>query len=87
MGRLTEAELEMALNAAASMRDRGEDPYHVATALLSHHDHLQQLQRVVTTVQAYIHSGLAEHEHAQLIKALDSYNESERHDAAQFGLE
>ena len=87
MGRLTEAQLEIALNAAALMRDRGKDPDHVATALLVYDAQLQQLQRVVTTVQAYMHSGMAEHEHAELVKALELYSESEHHGAARFGLE
>ena len=87
MGRPTETELEMALDAAALMRERGEDPYHVASALLSHDDQLHQLQRAVSAAEAYLHSGMAEHEHAQLVRALGLLRESDGGKPPRFGLE
>lgn len=71
MGMPTEAELEEALAEAARMREKGEDPHHVAKALLNCHYLVQQLERVMEAAELFFRSGMAVHEHQELRKALD----------------
>jgi hypothetical protein len=70
MGTPTKAELQEALAEAARMREHAEDEHHVAKALLSHNYRLQLLEKVLSAAQHYLRSGLAPHEHAELLKAI-----------------
>jgi hypothetical protein len=90
MGIPGKAELEQALAEAARMREHGEDPHHVAKALLSHNYRLQLLQAVLDATRHYLHSGLAPTEHTALIRAIAAAEKAaiqtgKDHD--EFGLE
>lgn len=88
MGRPTEEELEMALRAAALMREQDSDPYFLAKSLLNHHYRLEQMNHLLDAVKAYLHAGMAEHEHARLLKALEVVRQSENPDGdTRFGLD
>ncbi len=71
-----EAELQQALQEASRMRAAGDDPHFVGRALLSHDYRLQKLENVLIKATHYLHSGLAPHEHAELVKAIDHAEES-----------
>lgn len=71
MGMPTEEELKTALAEAARMREQGEDPHHIAKALLNCHYRVGQLEKVMQAVELYFRSGMAIHEHQELQKALE----------------
>lgn len=79
MGRPTEEELAIALQEAGRMREQGEDPCFVGKSLLNQHYRLNYFQQLYTCLEHYIHSGMAESEHARLIKMLDKVRSEERH--------
>jgi hypothetical protein len=90
MGRPTEAELETALARAARMRERDEDEYFLAKSLLSHNYRLHMLQKVLEAAKHYLHSGLAPHEHAELVKAIAAAEKAANpagYGGEDFGLE
>jgi hypothetical protein len=75
MGKPTEEELERALEEAKRMREQGEDPHFIAKALLNLNYQNEFLIKVMRAVENYLHSGMAEREHAQLIKAIEKARE------------
>jgi hypothetical protein len=77
MSKPTEEELNRALQVAAKMRESGQDPDFIAKALLNHHYRLGLLEAVHQAVEHYLHSGLAEREHAVLLKTLDKLRKAE----------
>ncbi len=81
MGKPTEEELKEALDEAARMREAGEDPNHMAKALLNCHYRLTHAERVYKAAQEYIHSGMDQTSHSRLIKALDDYRTADTHPA------
>jgi hypothetical protein len=90
MGTPTKRELERALAEAARMRERREDEHHVAKALLSHNYRLHILENVLDAVQHYLRSGLAPHEHSELLKAIAAAEQAARPAGSEhenFGLE
>jgi len=91
MGMPTEEELEEALREAAQMREQGEDPHYVAKSLLNLHYQVEQLERVLTAAELYLHSGMAITEHQRLKKAIEDARRAIRRsageDAESFGLE
>jgi hypothetical protein len=90
MGTPTEAELLVALAYAARLRERREDEHFVAKCLLSHNHRLQLLQKVLEAAKHYLHSGLAAHEHAELVKAIAVAEKTANpagSDHEEFGLE
>ena len=72
MGKPTAEELSHALQEAQRMREQGEDPHHVAKALLNLNYQTDFLLGVLTAAEAYLKSGLAETEHTRLIKAIEN---------------
>jgi hypothetical protein len=83
-------ELEAALQEARRMREQGNDPQHVAKALLNFHYRYQLMEKVVDAARHYMHSGLAPHEHATLVRAIEAVEKVSRpagHDDEGFGLE
>lgn len=72
MGVPTTEELQIALNEAARMREQGEDPHHIAKALLNHNHRIGILERVVFAAELYIRSGQGGHEHTELIRAIEA---------------
>lgn len=90
MGIPTTEELEQALAEAARMREQGEDEHHVAKALLNLHYRAQLMQKAVDAARHYLHSGLAPHEHAELVKAIAAVDRATTPpgaDRERFGLE
>ncbi len=67
----TEEELNQALAEAGRMREQGEDPHHVAKALLNCNYQQQKLRQVLKAVDSYFHSGQAVQEHQRLRKAAE----------------
>ncbi len=71
MGTPTEEELDEALKEAQRMREQGEDPHHVAKALLNLDYRNGFLINVLHAAENYLNSGMAEREHTQLVKAIE----------------
>ncbi len=71
MGKPTEDELEQALEEAKRMREQGQDPHFVAKALLNLNYQNEFLLKVMRAAENYLHTGMAEREHAQLVKAIE----------------
>ena len=72
-------ETQAALEAANAMQNAGIDSADVGRCLLYFHERNLHLERVYAAVERYLHSGLAEREHAQLLKLLEQARDSERH--------
>ena len=72
MGQPTEAELKEALETAATMRESGQDPHHIAKALLNLNYQLKQVKLVMRAAELYLHSGMAVQEETRLRKAIDT---------------
>ena len=86
----TADELEKALTEAENMREQGNDPDHLSKSLLYLHKRLEKLEKVFDAANQYMRFGQEEHEHAELLKALDvvrRQEESEQNQEKQdFGL-
>jgi len=90
MGVPHKEELEAALREARRMREQGNDPHHVAKALLNFHYRYQLMEKVVDAARHYMHSGLASHEHAVLVRAIEAVEKASAptgRDEEEFGLE
>jgi predicted transcriptional regulator len=72
MGKPTKQELEQALNEAQRMREQGQDPHHLAKALLNLNYQSGFLVKVLQAAENYLNSGMAEAEHTQLVKAIET---------------
>ncbi len=71
MTRPTDTGLAAALAEAQRLREAGEDSHNIAKALICLAHRSACLSGVREAAERYRHSGLAEHEHALLVKALD----------------
>ena len=71
MGKPTKEELGEALKEAQRMREQGEDPHHVAKALLNMNYQSGFLGEVLQAAENYLQSGMAEREHTLLVKAIE----------------
>jgi len=87
MGKPTEKELEQAILKAQEMREHGEDPDHVAKALLSLNYRYNEWQKVIKSLKLYMHSGNSTTEHQRLVKALQAAEKMEQEHETDFGLE
>ena len=74
----TDNELEMALVAAKTMRTRGTDEHHVATALLYLYQRQQDLEQVRAAAESYLDSGQDEVQQAELVRAIEAARENEQ---------
>ena len=63
-------ELVRALSVAETLRAQGQDPDFVAHALLYCAHRMESLDKVRRAAERYLHSGMAEHEHSDLVRAL-----------------
>ena len=75
MGKPTEEELAAALKEAQRMREQGEDPHHVAKALLNLNYQISFLGGVLQAAENYLNSGMAEREHTVLVRAIEKARE------------
>lgn len=90
MGVPDKEELETALREARRMREHGEDPHHLAKALLNFHYRYQLMEKVVDAARHFMHSGLAPHEHATLVRAIEAVEKASHpagRDGQEFGLD
>jgi hypothetical protein len=71
MGKPTHEELEEALREAKRRREQGEDAHHLGKAVLDLHYQNGFLRGVLRAAENYLHSGMAETEHTQLVKAIE----------------
>jgi hypothetical protein len=90
MGVPTTEELQTALKQAAQMREHGEDPHHIAKALLNHNFRIEKLEKVMHAAELYFRSGNASQEHTKLVQAIEAakYASSNTtdHDKLDYGL-
>ncbi len=77
MGTPTREELSIALEHAAQMREKGDDPFHMAKSLLSINYRFTELEHVYEALEHYLNSGQAVEAHAALIKAVEHFREVE----------
>ncbi len=77
MGKPSDEELKTALTEAARMREQGDDPRFLAKCLLNLNYRMRYLEHVRQAAESYLHSGLAEHNHAMLIRAIDACRQAE----------
>ena len=75
MGKPTEEEFAAALKEAQRMREQGEDPHHVAKALLNLNYQSSFLGGVLQAAENYLNSGMAEREHTVLVRAIEKARE------------
>lgn len=67
----TENELATALQTAEGMRDRGEDPDHLAKVLLYLHRRDLMLERVLDHLELFLRFGLPVEEHMKLVRLVE----------------
>ena len=79
----TEDELQAALAEAERMRDKNEDPHHLAKALQYLDHRVRCLEKVFDAAKNYLHFGQEEREHAVLFKAIEAARTEEMHDRAE----
>ena len=72
MGKPTPEELNTALQHAVQMREKGEDLYFMAKALLNLNYRLKYLEDVLDKAKLYLHSGEAAVEHGILLNAIEA---------------
>lgn len=77
MGRPTDAELEQALAVAGRMREAGDDPNHVAKALLNLNYRVRYLQRVLGAADTYLRYGQEAALHSELLRAVEEAKRAE----------
>lgn len=86
----TAEELERALIEAENMREQGDDPDYLSKSLLYLHNRVEKLDQAFNAANQYMRFGQEEHEHAELLKALEvvrKQEESEQEREKQaFGL-
>jgi len=91
MTKPTKQELIIALEEASKMKEQDQDPKFVAKALLNSHYREQYFEKVFHLAERYLLFGQDEHEHQELIKAIEYARSEERHinkddEAQTFGL-
>ncbi|WP_428604452.1 hypothetical protein [Sedimenticola sp.] len=67
----TEEELELALQTALQMRNEGEDPHHLAKALIYLHRRDEMLERVLDHLELFLRFGLPVEEHMKLVRLVE----------------
>lgn len=91
MGMPTDAEMKMALAEAARMREQGDDPRHLAKALLNLNYQVKSLEKVLEAAELFYRSGQSVREHQRLKVAIAEARAAIERTAAverqQFGLE
>lgn len=88
MSFFTTEELAQALVIAEQQRNAGEDPDHIAHALLVYHRRYLEMLPVITAIKHYLHAGTSATEHSRLIKAMEHwehYCQQEAEGRVEFG--
>lgn len=73
----TREQLSIALEKAATMREKGEDPDFLAKSLLSLNYRFTELEHVYEALEHFLNSGQAAEAHAALVKAVEHFREVE----------
>lgn len=91
MGMLTEGELKEALAVAAEMREKGQDPHHLAHALLNLNYQNSHYRHLLEALEHYVNSGMATLElqrlHLAINKTKAAIARTGNIEAEKFGLE
>ena len=77
----TDKEIQEALDEAERMRGQNDDSNHLARALLYLNRRNGFLENVNSVADRYIRFGQEEHEHAELILAIEEARSQEQHDS------
>ncbi len=80
----SEAELKRAVFESRRMRAAADDPHALAKTVLYLQRRVESLEKVCRTADLYLHFGLPEQEHAELVRALE---EAKRIEAEERGAE
>lgn len=72
MAKLDPKNFKMALREATRMREANEDPYYLATALLTQNFRLRQLESVASLADQILQTGTSEEVLEQLQQALEA---------------
>jgi len=67
----TEAEVKQAITEAMRVRAAADDPHTLAKTVLYLQRRVESLEKVRRTADLYLHFGMPEKEHAELVKALE----------------
>lgn len=91
MSKPSEQELKTAIQKAIDMKEHGHDPDFLAKALLNHNYRLKYLTEVLHIADRYMNHGMADHERALLLHAINKAKDAEQRTAGfereDFGLE
>lgn len=80
-------ELKSILNKAEELRDTNQDPDLIASTLLSFERRFRAAEHVIDAAKLYLHSGEGGTEHARLVRAIESFEKSEKQEEdGTFGL-
>lgn len=84
-------QIKRALQVAEQLRETNRDPDFVARTLLYLKQREHELERVFIAAEHYLHSGLGEHEHSELVRAIEAARKAEdraiHNEPPDFGLE
>lgn len=91
MSKPTDNELKIALRRAIEMKERGIDEFFLAKSLINHQYRIRYLEDVLKIADRYMNHGMAEHEHTQLLLAIEKAKAAEEktsgNEHEDFGLE
>lgn len=76
----TSDEMHQAMAMAQSMRETDADAHYLAKSLIYLNHRTELLEKVMAAANQYIRFGQGEHEHAQLLQALEAARLSEDHE-------
>ncbi|MCW8855549.1 MAG: hypothetical protein OQK72_12680 [Gammaproteobacteria bacterium] len=91
MSKPTDNELKIALKKAIEMKEHDNDEHFIAKTLINHHYRVRYLEDVLKIADRYMNHGMADHEHTQLLRAIEKAKEAEERTSGNehedFGLE
>lgn len=73
-------EMQQAMEMAKLMREKDEDPHFIAKSLTYMNHRNEMLEKVYAAANHYMRFGQAEHEHAELLQALEAARLAEEHE-------
>lgn len=85
MGKPTDEELKIALEEAARMREKGDDPNFIAKALLNFNYRIKYLEDILQAAELYSRSGMGSTEHLKLVSAIKTYRALDQRTAGEQG--
>ena len=77
MSKPTPEELETALATAKMMREQGDDPSHMAKALLNCHYQSSFLREVLRAAEEYFLAGQSESAHTRMLRAIEKARQAD----------